>query len=253
MKDHGAVWDAYVDREFPGKRARGEAPDDTPGSEWSTPELWRGVLQDTLFDRVRRGDPRLIEIAPGAGKQSRLVLDHYLDPRILAFDVSRRFLDAFEAALAEEIGRRVFAQQLGDDHREIIDAVERHGLTRKIDALYSFDSMVHVDFQQLMNFLITALFVLRKGGVIVMDLADMESEAGFERLIADAPKHYARHGAPSAKFMFAHRAMVETALPRLGFEVEIRPHPLGNLLVIATLRRRRHGLDALGSSITQWR
>jgi hypothetical protein len=253
MKDHGAVWDRYVDSEFPDKRAQGQAPDDTPGSEWSSPELWRGILADTLFDRVRRDDPGLIEIAPGAGKQSRLVLDHYADPRILAFDVSRRFLDAYERALGDEIGRRVFPQQLGDDHREIVHAAERHRLTRRIDALYSFDSMVHVDFQQLMNFLITGLFVLRRGGLIVMDLADMESEAGFERLVADAPTHYARHGAPSAKFMFVHRAMLESALPRLGFDVEIRPHPLGNLLFVATLRQRSRGFDALGSSITRWR
>jgi hypothetical protein len=202
---------------------------------------------------VTRRDPKLIELAPGAGKQSRLVLEHYADPYILAFDVSARFLDAYARTLGDEIGRRVFPQQLGEDHREIVHAVQRHGLSRKIDALYSLDSMVHVDFQQLMNFVITALFVLRKRGVIVMDLADMDSEAGFERLIADAPTHYARHGAPSAKFMFVHRAMVESALPRLGFEVAFRPHPLGNLLLVATLRHRRRGFDALGSSITRWR
>lgn len=252
MKNHGDVWDHYVDVVFPDKRARG-ADAQVPGDEWSPPEVWRDVLSRTLFDRVRSDAPKLIELAPGGGKQTRLVLDHYADPTILAFDVSARFLDAYRAALGDEVGRRVFPARLGDDHREIAQAVEARRLTRRIDAIYSFDSMVHVDFQQLMAFVITGLFVLRKGGVIAMDLADMESAAGFERLLRDVPTHYRHHGAPSAKFIFAHRAMVETALPRLGFQIEILDHPLGNLLFVATLKSRRTGLDALGSGTADWR
>mgnify|MGYP000504206987 CR=1 FL=1 len=252
MKDHGEVWDHYVDREFPLKRSAHPGAE-VPGDEWSPPELWQDVLERTLFQRVTSSAPKLIELAPGAGKQTRLVLAHYADPTILAFDVSAAFLRTYREALDGEIGTRVFPAQLGDDHREILHAVERHKLSRRIDALYSFDSMVHVDFQQLMVFVITALFVLRKRGVVVMDLADIESEAGFERLIRGAPAHYHHHGAACGKFAFAHRAMVETALPRLGFDVEVMAHPLGNLLVVATLSDRSKGLDALGSATTDWR
>ena len=75
-------------------------------------------------------------------------------------------------------GRRLETVLLDQSPELMLEAIQERGLRERIDAIYSFDAMVHVDLHTLVVCLVTAAKVLRTDGVLAMSAADACSEKG---------------------------------------------------------------------------
>jgi hypothetical protein len=117
------------------------------------------------------------------------------------------------------------------------------GWRREVDAVYSIDAMVHVDFQYLVAYLLTASLVLRPGGRLVLTLADATTSLGFRKLLEDIRPFYPAQTDPSivGKFEWLGPEVVRATLLRLGFEVDVLNQNYRDMFLIAALRRPRLG------------
>ena len=132
------------------------------------------------------------------------------------------FLDAAGARLerfAKE-NRLALNQIDGTRPDAIYQLFQQHGLLRKVDALFSIDSLVHVDLQYITTYLVNAALVLKPDGRIVMNVGDATSEAGFRKLIGDIARFYKYQGRACARFEYQSGDILKSVLERLGFEIE---------------------------------
>ena len=246
-----------MQRAFPNLRGdRTDLP--WPGDEWGNPDGWRDQFE-TLFSRAGVTEWRdAVEIGPGSGKYTLELLNAVPGARVHAYDVSSSFLAVCAERCQEEIeAGRLRLERLESQHaRELLDDLERHELAGRLDGFYSIDSMVHVDLQYLVVYLLTAALTLREGGHLVLTLADAVSDKGFAKLMEDASLYYPRQGQPSGKFEWLGKELVTDLLARLGFEVVFmdnyvtrRPGEGRDICLVARLHRRdlaeglQHHLD----------
>ncbi len=229
-------WDHYVTELFPLIQQRGpldgvsleewrvlntkdvEYP--WPGDEWGARSDVEAVLECALFPVLSEVPTVLCEIGSGAGRYTAAVLDRYPEASVLSFDVSRELIAALRSrcsvALAES---RLETVRLSADPACMRDAIKARRLEREIDAVYSFDALVHVDLHTLAIYFVTAARSLRVGGILSMNVADAGTERGFLKLLADAPEGYIRRGMAAATFTWVSGDQVEAILSRCGFEV----------------------------------
>ena len=227
MKEtYGELWDEYVVQGFARQQEASAGELSYPGEEWGSEASWNAIF-DRLFVPSDVGNWRhAIEIGGGGGKYTERVLNANADVRVWGFDVSRNFLNA----TAERLDQHVSANRLvlneidGVRPDAMLRLLENEGLGRKVDAMFSIDAMVHVDLQYLVTYWITAALVLRKGGRVLMTLADPTSEAGFQKLIRDIRKFYKYQGRICPKFEYLDRNIVSHILQNLGFEIESLEH-----------------------------
>lgn len=248
----GDVWNEYVDELFPQTQAQSETPLENPGDEWMNAEFWEETVDRALLQNLDVADPILVEIGPGAGKQSRIVLEHFESPRLYAFDLSTSFQRVLRENLAEHVDKTLFPILLGEDYTQMLTVLRDDDVAGRVDAFYSFDAMVHVDLQSLVTYFITATIALRDGGLIVMDVANIDSEPGFQKLLRDVKYYYASHGAPCPKFMFLTPPIIERVLGRLGFTVEFLDDQRGHCMFVARLTDREQGLKSLEPVREDW-
>ncbi|REJ75804.1 MAG: methyltransferase domain-containing protein [Acidobacteria bacterium] len=238
------VWDRYVRRDF--ERIRRSKPhretdlepwrvlnttDDEyrwPGDEWGDEASARTLMEECLrpLDQTLAADEvrELCELGSGAGRFTTLALERYGRARIHAFDVSTAFTTALRRRCRSHVeSGRLCCHLLDSDPLFVMRTLEAADLERKVDALYSFDAMVHVDLHTLMVYWLTASRVLRPGGVVAMNVADACNEMGFLKLLHNAPGAYARRGSAGPHFMWISREIVETCLTRIGFVVDFHP------------------------------
>jgi SAM-dependent methyltransferase len=205
------AWDTYVDR-FSGEGR--------PGDEWGTEASWTEVFGQ-LFIGVDKWQ-RAVEVGSGAGKYTERVL-HGGEATVHAFDISQRFLDV----LAERLGGYTTAGRLrttlldGLRPEQMFAAIEEAGWVRQVDAFYSIDAMVHVDFQYLIAYLLTAGLVLRQDGLLIVGVADVTTDSGFRKLMAELRPVFPvqSNRRPTAKFEWISRDVLRSVLDRLGFDV----------------------------------
>jgi SAM-dependent methyltransferase len=210
------AWDGYVDR-FSG--------DGWPGDEWGTEASWDQVF-DKLFVGVEQWQ-RAIEIGSGAGKYTERVLAAG-NATVHAFDISARFLEVLHQRLATEFASGRLRTTLLDGARsqQMFETIEQSGWVRHVDAVYSIDAMVHVDFQYLIAYLLTAGLVLRPGGLLIMGVADATTDSGFNKLMAELRWVFSVQSdrRPTAKFEWISGEVLRSVLDRLGFEVVAERH-----------------------------
>lgn len=218
---HSRVWDRYVE-EWTGKG--------WPGDEWGTPATWDAVYR-RYFVGVESWD-KAVEIGPGSGKYTEKVLQSP-GVAVRGYDVSRRYL----AKCAERCRPHVESGRL--DLRLIDTSTPRFMLDdlsdwkRQVDALYSIGVMVHIDLLYLMPYLVTAAAVLKPGGKLIATFGNPTTERGFQQLLADI-KHFWNN--PGGKYEWLGGCVVESLLPRLGFEIETLNEPDGiNVAVVASV------------------
>jgi SAM-dependent methyltransferase len=192
-----------------------------PGDEWGNEGVWRKVFKSMFEDYGVANWKHCVEIGPGSGKYTDLVLKASTAD-VLAFDVSKKFLEVLRSRMkwAVEDKRLYPVLLLGKDSSEMFAEIDRRGLVGKIDAVYSIDAMVHVDFQYVMAYLVTAALVLKHGGNIMMTLANALSEWGFEELLSSTSYYYDQQGLPSPKFEWVSVDLIRGVLERLGFTVD---------------------------------
>lgn len=248
----GDVWNEYVDELFPEAKAQSSAPLTNPGDEWMNAEFWEETVDRTLFQNLEKSDPILVEIGPGAGKQARMVLAHYANPRVYAFDLSTSFQRVFKEAFPDQLDKSLFPVLLNEDYTQMLKVLQGAGVAGQVDAFYSYDAMVHVDLQSLVTYFITAMLTLADDGLIVMDVANIDSEPGFQKLLRDVKYYYGSHGAPCPKFMYLSPPIIDRVLGRLGFTVEFLDDARGHCMFVARLTDRARGLKSLEPVAEDW-
>jgi cyclopropane fatty-acyl-phospholipid synthase-like methyltransferase len=202
------MWDLYAS-------LRGRAA----GTEWGDAGVWEWRFGE-LFRPARVEEWRLaLEIGAGAGKYTRKVLEAS-GATVHCADISRAFLRALETELEPftASGRLRTVYLRGDRAAELLVACEQRGLRGALDAVYSVDAMVHVDLQHLIAYLVTAALCLRRGGALVLTLADPTTPRGFRKLLADMQPTYAAPGT-FARFEWVSADLVRALLARLGYRL----------------------------------
>ena len=139
----------------------------------------------------------------------------------------------------DEIRRERISLHLlnGIDPDEMLIDLRSCGWERRVDGFFSINAMVHIDLQYLIAYLITAGLTLRPGGKLVMTLANAVSDLGFEKLVRDLSWTFPVQGRPlgSGKFEWLSPDIVESLLPRLGFDIDLLDNSERDLAVVASL------------------
>lgn len=230
---YGRFWDEWVER---WDVVRGDRDLEWPGDNWGTPEGWEQLFQ-SLFVPAGVGEwQRAVEIGPGSGKYTVKVLATS-PAHVRAYDVSEKFLQICHTRCHDAVADGRLTLGALDTGRAdwLLDDLTRAGWRRAVDGFYSIDSMVHVDLQYLIAYLLTAALVLREGGSLVLTVADATTEHGFERLLSDTAHFYPGQSEPPGnKMEWMSPDLVRAILARLGFVPLVLEHRF-HLLVGARL------------------
>lgn len=218
-------WDTYVE---------GWKGDGLPGDEWGNPRSW-----DATFRRFFVGAQswkQAVEIGPGSGKFTEKVLGNR-DVRVRGYDVSTKFLEVCRRRLPSD---RLDLRQL-DTSTPAFLLDDLADWKRQVDAIYSIGVFVHIDLQYLMPYLIAAAAVLKPGGKLIATFGNATTDVGFQRMLEDIRPFWSN---PGGKYEWLGGCVLESVLPRLGFEIESLTEPNGiNMTVVATLARPETGDD----------
>ncbi len=233
---YGRYWDYYVDNweDLHSENGRFE----WPGDEWGNPLAWERLYRSLFVPARVASWERAVEIGPGSGKFTQKVLKNS-SAQVRAYDVSEKFLEVCETRCAEHIGRERLSLHLlgGLEPDEMLSDLLSCGWERRVDAFFSINSMVHVDLQYLVVYLVTAGLTLRPGGKLILTLANVVSDLGFEKLIRDIAWTFPVQSRPlgSGKFEWLSPDIVRSLLPRLGFEIDQLDDRQRDLAVVASL------------------
>ena len=235
---YAATWDRYVTEGFsqiqdrPPHRARDlyswqvlNTTDDTytwPGDEWGDADDVSRILDTCLMPHLPADTGQFCEIASGAGRFTDLLLRRYPEARFTCFDISRAFLDQMQARFPQQIAaERMRLSQLTERPEHMYQVLDAAGLVRKLDCVFSFDAMVHVELHTVLIYLATAAAVLKPDGLLTMNVADATNPHGFQKLIFNAPGVFRQGGQAGMHFQFMSADILNMLLTRLGFSAEL--------------------------------
>ena len=206
---YGEMWDRYASRSL-----ATATPDNS--------EIITSIFQHVFEPANVRNWQYAIEIGGGNGKYAERVLAVNSRLKLSRFDVSRKFLEAASLRLNEHVSKkRVVSHEIDGTRPDAIYRIfETEGLVRKIDAMFSIDSMRHVDLQYITAHLVNAALILKKDGYVVMNVGDATSDAGFQKLIGDISKYYRYQGRTCPRFEYQSPDMINSILERLGFAIQ---------------------------------
>jgi hypothetical protein len=166
-----------------------------------------------------------------------MLLDAYPEATIRAVDVSAAYLDVLRERLAGPVAvGRVVPDLVDADHGGLLRRLRTVDWVDRVDCVCAFDSLVHVDLQYMMGYLLTAAEVLRIGGVLAIMVADATSAAGFEKLVRDVRRVWPFQGRICQKFEWVGPDILANILSRLGFEERLHRSHGATLHVVASLR-----------------
>ena len=228
------LWDSYVIREK--DKATG-----WPGDEWGNPQGWKRLF-DNYFLKYGASDwEKVVEIGAGSGKYTIFMLQNS-EARVLNADVSHEFQKVCQNRISVlGFDHRVNYLLLGIYHKTLYRKLKDMDWVEKVDAVYSIDSMVHVDLQYLAAYLITAAKCLRIEGKLILTLANSCSDKGFKKLVLDVPNMFHNQGNPSPKFEWLSPEAVKDFLERIGFK--IREFSTGGRDIVLTAVKVREPED----------
>ncbi len=209
---YAGAWDAYVEASAGGG---------WPGDDWGDPELWRAWFDTILAPAGASEWERAVEIGQGTGKYTAMVLDAGCR-EVLACDVSQRFLDLCAQRLAGPVAAaRLHLHRIDSANpRAIQEACAAHGWTGAVDAVFSIDTMVHVDFNLVAGYLLAGTEVLRSGGTFAMTFADGTSEGGFRKMLGELDGVIAAESDPASLcFRWVTPELVAVTAERMGYEI----------------------------------
>lgn len=211
-----AAWDEYAARSKPSAGR-------WPGDEWGSPELWRAWFQRLMVPAGVAQWRRAVEIGQGGGKYTALVLEAGCH-EVMACDVSKQFLDVCAKRFAQEVADgRLRLRPIAEDDPYALQAAARDAdWLGTIDAIYSIDTLVHVEFTAIAAYLLAATELLRIGGHVILTFADGTSDAGFRKLVADADRTIKDRGHPrTGCFRWISPELARSTASRMGFDVLI--------------------------------
>jgi SAM-dependent methyltransferase len=234
---YAQMWDSYVDAWLQNYDAGLIQGDFTwPGDEWGNPALWEDWYQTLFVSHGVSTWRRAVEIGPGSGKYTSWVLADST-AHVRGYDVSERFMQVCERRCRNWLDRDRLSLHMLHSARadELLADLDAVGWRRTIDAVYSIDSMVHVDLQYLIVYLLTAGLTLRPGGKLILSLADATCDHGFTYLMQNIHWTYPIQGLPSGKFEWLSPGLILSVLTRLGFEADYLGHTPRDLHLVASL------------------
>ncbi len=131
------------------------------GEEWNASAEWRAALVEHVLERWIPADSAVLEIGPGGGRWSASLLAR--SSRLVLVDVSARPLELCRELFGAD-PRVEYVQSSGNDLPGVADA--------SIDAVWSFDVLVHVAPADQAGYLDEIARVLVPGGIAVLHHAD---------------------------------------------------------------------------------
>ena len=224
-------WDFYASAVSP-------SGDYWPGDEWGNEATWKRNFEVLFLPNGVHEWKRCVEIGPGSGKYTLLVLKNS-SAHVIAADISAGYLAHFTARMkAEGLTERVTEVLLNEEAITLRKHIEHKGWAGSVDCVYSIDAMVHVDLQYLIIYLVTAAHAMKRGGKLVLTLANACSEKGFRKLVDVAPRMLARIHTHNSKFEWMSPDLVTSIFPRLGFDIDVLHTKERDMLLAATLVRK---------------
>jgi SAM-dependent methyltransferase len=174
-------WDRYA-RKFRGDRL---------GDEWNTPAEdglavapaeFVAYLDREVFGPFLRPGRTLLEIGPGGGRFTEVLLSHC--DHLIAADTSNQML---------QLLRRRFSGRT--DIRYIhLDGTGLVGVEdRGVDAVFSYGVFVHLQHWDIFNYLSEVYRVLRPGGQAIIQHSNTFSEDGWQYFLKEVPLQLNRH------------------------------------------------------------
>lgn len=236
-KNHGQVWDGYVNQWREGKATPGLK---NPGDHWGTPNSWRQYFDHLILQHVPKTATKFIEIGQGSGKYTKMILESYPNATMHCYDVSVEFLKQTRTRLVDYARRdRLRTFQITNDYKGMLRNIMKQGWRGKVDCICSFDALVHVDIQYMIAYLLTAMETLKIDGILAMTLADVTTDGGFAHLLSDLPHVFPFEGRACMQFRWMSPETIRSILERLGFEVSFM-EPIGSdMEVVARLKTRK--------------
>jgi len=242
-------WNHYA-RSWDRMKTKGEIPDldltqtkqvEFLGDEWSLMgegEAGYGVsfesaralvsyLRDEVFalHLPAGNDLRILELGPGGGRVTEILL-----PRcrtLYAVDISAAMLERLRARFP---------------NTPALECVTTDGLSitgiapNSLDAVVSFDTMVHLEPHEIFRYLEIVRGLLREGGRSVLHFADVETDLGF-KLFRSQVDGLLQQGADYGTFSVMCKSIMRKFLEELDFEVETITNSLLPRDAVAVFRR----------------
>jgi precorrin-6B methylase 2 len=175
-----------------------------------------GMSGWTRAAELSLGDPRyakaLLAAAPGLS--------------LTAFQMSASLREAAARALPAEIAAgRLELLPFDPVHPDFIfKRFERDRMKGTLDAVVSFDTLLHLDSQYQFAWFANAALVLKPGGWLVFNVADATSPKGFAKLLGDIRTYFPFQGQACTRFEWQSPGLVRGLLEALGFEIAELSH-----------------------------
>jgi len=252
------IWDKYVTDDFP--RIKDDTPFalksladwrvlnrkdlhyEWPGDEWGDMNTVKNLFEEAVVNNYKGQVNNICEIGSGSGRYTNIAFDFYPNSNIQSYDVSSEF----ESQLRKRFSNFILSEQLKTfeitaDPFGIFKNNKKLDLIGEIDIIYSFDAMVHVDLHTLFIYWLNSTLLLRKNGLLAMNVGDACSYRGFEKLVHDANTVFRRQGNAGSHFMWISKEIVVSILTRLGFETTFHPGNGRDLAFSAILKYPEKG------------
>lgn len=215
---YATAWDAYI-RQW--RAAGGRKPGEPwPGDQWGTAAEWAANFRELVTDVLPTAE-RIVEIGPGSGKYTEMILDRYPGATVRAVDASRLYLEVMAERLAPAVAAGRLVPVLTDaDPAGLARGLQEAGWVGRTDLVCSFDALVHVDLAYMVAYLALAAACLRPCGVFSAMVADATSDAGHAKLLGDVRRIWPYQGRMCQKFEWVSPDIVRSVLGRLGLVVE---------------------------------
>lgn len=201
---HGEFWDEYSRRWDEEVRPRIEGT--LLGEEWARPERTHFVY-DRFAAPFLSESARVIEIGPGGGKFSRLLVERCAE--LILVDVSREML-------------RRANQACGGRAREVIagDCSIAEIESDSIDLVFSYDVFIHLESEEVFRYFAEVNRVLRPDGIFSVHTSSFESRLGFLSYLQQLRDHPTAAGRYGGRMYPLNESILRRFAEHSGFEVE---------------------------------
>lgn len=202
--------------------------------------LWDRMAGFATADRPERAPPasllarlpghagwrRVVELSLGDTRHAEALLRAAPGLRLTAWQMSAALRGVAEARLAAEIAAgRLALAPFDPVHPDfIVKRAENERWAGQADAVLAIDTLLHLDMQYTFAWWANAALVLKPGGLLVCNLADAGTPAGFARLVADIRPYFPFQGQACTRFEWQSPALVRGLLEALGFELTSLGH-----------------------------
>ncbi len=221
---HAEFWNGYSRRWD--ETVRPHIDGDILGEEWAPPDHTRYVFERFAAPYLRP-DARVVEIGPGGGKFSRLLIERCRE--LVLVDISREML----ARANRACGGRA-REVLVEDGR--LAALETAG----VDLVFSYDVFIHLESEEVLRYLAEVNRVLRQGGIFSIHTSNFESRWGLHSYLQQLGHGMHRIGSRYGGRMYP---LTPTILRRLaehsGFAVADRHANPKDKDILYALRKAR--------------